>query len=483
MIKPTITLETTGDAALDVVMGGGIPSQSVTVIAGEPGSGKTILTLQMLFAAARRGQKCLYFTTLSEPAIKVLRYMQSFDFFDVELLEKQIIFTDLASAIRKGGDATAAEIVSRVERHEPSLVAIDSFRAIGEFLRDPTLARTFVYDLATQMASWGATTLLVGEYARAEFSGFAEFAVADGIIRLGAQQQGLTSLRELELLKLRGANYVSGRHFFDIGRAGVRVYPRVRSPESLGAAPSLDDRISTGIGGLDELLDGGLPRSSSTVVQGGTGTGKTLIALSFLMAGVRAGQKGVLFTLEETPNQLRQIATGFGWDLAELEEQGLLAIRYTSPVELSTDRFLNDARNEVERMGAGRVVFDSLTTIGLGVPSERRFKELVYAISKHMRSLDASLLMTVESEQLLGQANLSGLGVSFVADNLIQLRYVELEGRLDRAISVIKARGVNLNSELRAATIGKAGMTVVRDRFKDLRGVLTGVPSNGRAAD
>jgi circadian clock protein KaiC len=481
--QPTITLETTGDEALDGVLGGGIPSQSVTVIAGEPGAGKTILTLQMLFAAARRGVKCLYFTTLSEPAIKVIRYMQSFDFFDVELLEKRIVFIDLSKAIREGAEAISAEIFACVEQHEPRFIAIDSFRAIGEFLPSPTVARAFVYELATQTAIWGATTLLVGEYAREEYGRFAEFAVADGIIRLGAERQGLTSLRELEVLKLRGADYVSGRHFFDIDRNGVRVYPRVRAPSVDDRAPSMDDRIDIGIAGLDELLDGGLPRLSSTVVQGGTGTGKTLIALSFLLAGLRRGEKAVLFTLEETPDQLRQIARGFGWDLAALEQQGLLVINYASPVELSTDRFLNTARAEVARVGARRVVFDSLTTLGLGVPSERRFKELVYAIAKHMRSLDATLVMTLESEQLLGEAKLSGLGVSFVADNLIQLRYVEFEGRLDRAVSVLKARGVNLNSELRAATIGKGGMTVVADRYRQLRGVLTGLPSKGTGGE
>jgi circadian clock protein KaiC len=115
--------------------------------------------------------------------------------------------------------------------------------------------------------------------------------------------------------------------------------------------------------------------------------------------------------------------------------------------------------------------------MALGVPSERRFKELVYAIAKHMRSLGTSLLMTIEAEQLLGSANLSGLGVSFIADNLIQLRYVEMDSHLERAISVIKARGVKVNSELRSATIGKGGLKVIKDRFKDFRGVLTGLPS------
>jgi circadian clock protein KaiC len=477
--KPILNLESTGNEALDGILGGGIPSQSVNVIAGEPGSGKTILTLQMLFHAARRGKKCLYFTTLSEPAIKVLRYMQSFQFFDETLLDKQILFSDLSAVIRQGPEATSSELIARIEHHEPDYVAIDSFRAIGAFFRNADAARAFVYDLATQLASWGTTALLAGEYSRQDYGEFAEFAVADGIIRLGSEQQGLTSLRDIEVLKLRGREYVSGRHFFDIGASGICVYPRVRSPESNESSPAVADRITTGVAGIDSLLDGGLPRNSATIVEGGSGTGKTVLALNFLVEGVRHGEKVVLFTLEETPDQLRAIATGLGWDLAALEAAGKLVVKYASPVELSTDRFLNQATNEVRALGAQRVVFDSLTTMALGVPSERRFKELVYSISKHMRALGASVLMTSESHQLLGSPQMSSMGVSFAADNLIQLRYVEIDGRLDRAISVVKARGIKLNTELRAATIGSGGMTVVADRFKDMRAVLTGIPSKG----
>jgi circadian clock protein KaiC len=471
-----IKLESTGEPALDLILGGGLPAQSVTVIAGEPGSGKTILTMQTLFHAARAGKKCLYFTTLSEPALKVIRYMQGFSFFDVELLDDRIIFVDLVAAIRKEADETIAEIISRVEAHEPDFVAIDSFRALGERLRIEGSARAFVYDLANQMASWGTTTLLVGEYVRDEFPHFAEFAVADGIIRMGAERQELTSIRDLEILKLRGANFVSGRHFFDIGPRGLKVYPRVRGPQQEGAAPVRQGRDATGVAGLDELLTGGLPAGSATLVTGGTGTGKTVLGMNFLLEGIARGDHAVLFTLEEAPEQLRQIGKGFGWDLASLEDKGLLSIIYTSPVELTTDRFLNELREQVVARGARRVVLDSLTTLALGVPSERRLKELVYAIAKHLRWIGASLLMTMESEQLLGSANLSGLGVSFIADNLLQLRYYETEGRLGRALSVIKARGTHVNSELRAATIGEGGMKL-GPRLTDLRGVLSGLPS------
>ena len=481
MKKSLISVESTGEPALDAILGGGLPTQSVSVIAGKPGSGKTILTLQMLFAAARRGRRCAYFTTLSEPAAKVIRYMQGFDFFDLDVLEKSIEFVDLGAAIRGGAEATIAALAARIEAREPEFVAIDSFRSIGELLRAPGAARPFIYDLANQITGWGATTLLVGEYAREEFPAFAEFAIADGIIRLGAEPQDLTSVREIEVLKMRGAAYVSGRHFFDIDSGGMRVYQRVRAPVPGEDAAAGDHRHLTGIAGLDELLNGGLPQGSATVLQGGTGTGKTLVGLSFLLEGAARGEKGVLFTMEETPAQLRQIARGLGLGLDEMESRGLIEISYTSPVELSTDRFLNDARARVEALGARRVVFDSLTTIALGVPSERRFKELVYAIAKHMRKLGTSVVMTMESEQLLGSANLSGLGVSFIADNLVQLRYVEMDGALQRAISVIKARGINLNSEMRLAAIGRGGMKVSTERLKDLRGVLTGLPAKSTA--
>jgi circadian clock protein KaiC len=474
-----IAFESTGLPALDAILGGGLPQQSVTVLAGEPGSGKTILTLQILFHAAAQGKKCLYFTTLSEPAVKVIRYMQSFDFFDAELLDKLIIFVDLGTAIRGGAEATLTRIVEQVEKHQPDFMAIDSFRSIAELLRTTGVQRPFVYDLSNQISAWGATTILVGEYAREEFSSFAEFAVADGIIRLGSRKEELCALREIEILKLRGSHYVSGVHFVDIDSTGMAIYPRVRAPDPEAGNLSIADRVSTGVEGLDALLDGGLPRGSATVVQGGTGTGKTILGLNFLLEGARKKERGILFTLEETPNQLRAVAESLGWNLRELEEQQLLQIKYTSPVELSTDRFLDRARTEVRERGAKRVVFDSLSTMALGVASERRFKELAYSVAKHMHGDGVSVLMTMESEQLLGSANLSGLGVSFLADNLIQIRYLEVDGALGRAVSVIKARGVKINSELRMASIDRGGMCVSDERLTDLRGVLTGMPMKG----
>lgn len=482
--RPVLERLTTGSAAFDRILGGGLPVRSVNVIAGEPGAGKTLFALQMLFALARQGRKGLYFTTLSEPSLKLLQYMQQFSFFDESLIGHGVVFADLGSVIRgRGAEATLNEITSRVEREEPAVVVIDSFKAVRDILGDPAALRMFVYDLAVHTAGWGAASLLVGEYTLAEAASESEFAIADGIVRLTSSRQELTTVREVEVLKLRGADFVTGVHFYEIGKDGLAFFPRVRIPESIdaesagpaGRPVSTPERASTGVAGLDAMLGGGLPRTSTTVVQGGTGTGKTLLGLQFLLEGARHGEAGIHFTLEETPDQLRGIAHGLGWDLPSFEQRGLLTLGYVSPVELSTDRFLDRARQQVEKLGARRAVLDSLTSMALGVPSERRFKELVYAVAKHFRALGVTLNMNMEVADLLGSAQLSGHGVSFAADNVIQLKYVEMEGRLERGISVLKSRGVRHATDVRRLSVEDHGVEV-GSPFEGLRGVLTGLP-------
>lgn len=471
----------TGVPQLDAVLGGGIPAGSITVVAGEPGSGKTVLALQVLFEAARRGKRSVYFSTLSEPTLKLVRHMQGFRFFDAELLDRSVSIVDVGSALRKKDPRAAlASVAAHVEAEEPALVIIDSFRVLNDLADAPLESRALTYDLAVQMASWGATTLLVGEYSDEDIKALPEFAIADGIIRLGTATQDLTKIRELEIRKLRGSGFDAGVHFFEITRDGMVFFPRVRAPaqdDALSAenAPGL---VSTGVAELDALVGGGLPAASTTTVMGGTGTGKTVLGLQYLADGARRGEPGVLLTLEETPGQIRSIAAGFQHGFVELERKGLLHIRYTAPIELSTDKFLQRALDEIDRLRVRRVVLDSLTSLALGAVSERRYKELVYAFGKHMRARGVTVLLTMEITDLLGSGQLSGRGVSFASDNLIQLRYVELGGRLERALSIIKARGVAVNTELRAMTIGPAGVEVsARNPFRHLRGVLTGLPS------
>ncbi len=449
------TLErlSTGSEALDAILGGGIPDRSVTIIAGAPGAGKTVFTLQTLFHHARQGRRVVYFSTLSEPSLKILRHMQMFSFFDPRLIEDRLVFVDLGSALRSGGAEKALiQVMERVERDGADVVAIDSFKAIHDLLPADGSRRLFVYDLAVGMAAWGTTTLLVGEYTSADIGIAPEFTIADGILHFTNERQELTRARQLEVLKMRGADYVTGRHFFEMSRDGLTFYPRVRGPV-IGDEPLVDlaDRVTTGIAGLDALLLGGLPRASTTVIEGGTGTGKTLVSLQFLLEGAHRGEPGILFTLEETPAQIRAVAKSFGWDLAALEAQGRLVISYTSPVELATDRFLHETLRQIAKVGARRVVLDGLTSLSLGASSQRRFLEVIYALIKHVRVAEVTALMTME---------VTGHGVASIADNVIVLRAVEVDGHLERAVSILKARGIGHVTERRRFLIDDRGAHV-----------------------
>src|SRR5260370_5332021 len=193
-----------------------------------------------------------------------------------------------------------------IEKHQPTFLAIDSFRAIADYIYAGHVSRSFVYNLVTQTAGWGVTTLLVGEYLPDELSKYAEFAIADGILRLGAEKQELTSVRQVEVLKLRGMNYISGIHFLEISEKGVFVFPRVRAPKQADV-PRVEkpERVSTGVDGLDELFGGGILRIGSTVLQGASGSGKTILSLQFLLAGGPKKKKATLFSLGDTPARRR----------------------------------------------------------------------------------------------------------------------------------------------------------------------------------
>ncbi|MBV8084371.1 MAG: AAA family ATPase [Chloroflexi bacterium] len=472
-------LLSTGIPKLDELLGGGIPSESMTILTGAPGTGKTVFALQMLFAAAGAGKKCLYLTTLSEPAIKVLRYMQRFSFFDERLVDEQLVLRDLGAILQGGGPRAALdELTQLVERVEPALVVVDSFKAIHEVIADPIEGRVAIHNAAIQWAAWGATTFLIGEYTQHEIGTMPEFAIADGIIEFVAEHENLTALRQLEVHKLRGAAYAPGRHFLDITKDGLRVFPRVAAGLERGWPAVEGGRISSGVAGLDALFGGGPVRGTATLVEGGSGTGKTLLGLHFAIEGARKGEPVLWVSLEESAAQLRATAGGFGWKLADLEAHGTLRILELSRIELSPDRMLSEVADLMREMRAQRLVFDSLTAAAAGMTSMQRFQNTIVALVKHLQIAGVSMLLTAESVSLLGSSELSGLGLASVADTLLLFRYLEIGGHLERAASLLKARGIQHTTELHELTISGSGLEVGPPLTR-LLGALTNVRTAG----
>ena len=211
----------TGVPSLDSILGGGLARNSVNVIAGPPGSGKTILAQQIVFHNAHQENRAPYLVTVSEPTMKMLRYNQQLNFFDADRVGTNVIYLDIGSTLLEGGlEKVAEQIEAYIEQYKPSLLAIDSFKALHEVAQDAPRLREFGYRLAVRLTTWGTTSLLVGEYNRKSINEAPIFAIADGILLLDQANRGMQTERYLEVIKMRGDNYFSGRHPFSISADG-----------------------------------------------------------------------------------------------------------------------------------------------------------------------------------------------------------------------------------------------------------------------
>ncbi|MCL4535495.1 MAG: AAA family ATPase [Bacteroidetes bacterium] len=469
-----------GIPQLDPVLGGGVPAYSVNILAGAPGVGKTTLAHQFLFHNATPAAKAIYFAALGEPTIKMLRYQQQFDFYDASRIETAIFYEDLGSiAIKEGLAKTLEHIAEGLSAVTPAFVAIDSFKGIKEIgeLRGENV-RSFVHDISSLLATWNVTTFLLGEYAEDEIFTEPEFSAVDGIIMMSQQPVGNAVVHKLQVVKLRGQPSLSGKHTFRINSNGIEIFPRmVPIAQPTDPLPTLD-RLKFGVSGLDEMMAGGIPRGEATLIAGSAGTGKTLLSLHFIAEGVRQGEPGVMVTFEEHPREQRRKALGFGWDLSKWEEQDLLRMIYLRPLDLSVDEVLYRVHRTAREVKAKRVVINSISGFELGIsPSdEPEFREALYRLIATLSAEGITTLMTTEIPNVFVDFVISPLHVSFLADNVIILRYAEIESQLRRFLMVVKMRTSNHSLAITQFRITEKGV-VVESPLTEYSGVLSGIPT------
>lgn len=473
-----IPVLTTGVPYLDQILGGGLPHLSLTIIAGAPGTGKTTLAHQMIFHNGTAERPALYFSVLGEPTVKLLRYQQQFSFFEPERVGREVIYFDLADAVRHGGVSAGLRFITdMVKQHSPGLVAVDSFRAIENLAGETSgELRSFTHDLALLLASWDVTSLLIGEYGEEEMQSKPEFTVADGIFWLSQQELTNSVMRKLQVIKLRGMPVLAGRHAFRITGDGLHLYPHVGAIAAVSEPPA--GRAGFGVPGLDEMLHGGIPAGQACLIIGSSGTGKTLLALHFLVSGAEGGDPCVMITFEEQPQVHIQKARSFGWDLEALERRNLLRMLYLRPVDLSVDEVLGEAVRAVSAIGAKRAVINGLSGFELAVaPTERdAFRENLYRLVASLTNAGVTTLLTSEMGDLFGDVRIATGGVSFIADNIILLRYAEIESALRKVLMVIKMRTSDHDKELRQYRITEHGV-IVEAPFTQYSGVLSGIPT------
>src|SRR5688500_10907601 len=355
----------TGVPGLDEVLGGGLPEFSFNLIAGAPGSGKTTLAHQLMFALASPERPALYFTVLGEPPLKMLRYQQQFAFFDFDKVQRSIRFLNLSDEVMEDGlGAVLERIIRKVESANPSIVVVDSFRTVSRKMAAAPAGemelQAFVQRLALHLTSWEATTFLVGEYEPGELRDNPVFTVADGLFWLTQTVERHSVVRRLQVMKLRGQASIPGLHTFRITEAGIQVFPRTFGLSPKTPVERSKRRISTGVSGLDEMLGGGLPAGDSALVAGPAGSGKTALCTQFIAEGVRKKEPGVIAVFEEHPIEYVSRAESLGVDMKAMIRKKSVEMLYLRPLDLSVDETLQALLVTVERVGAQRVVIDSL---------------------------------------------------------------------------------------------------------------------------
>jgi circadian clock protein KaiC len=488
--KVIINLLPTGIAGLDEILGGGIPEYSFNIVAGAPGSGKTTLAHQFLFMNATPERPALYFTVLGEPTIKMLRYQQQYEFFEPAKLGGCIRFINLGDILLEESlEAVLTAIVKEVEATHPSVVVVDSFRTVarkvGEGAGSSIELQGFVQRLALHLTSWEVTSFLVGEYTEVEMHDNPVFTIADGLIWLSQVAERNSVVRKLQIIKLRGQASVPGLHTFRITHAGIQAFSRTlgltgRKPKS----PTLL-RLSTGVAELDQMLGGGIPEGDSLLIAGPSGSGKSVLATQFIAEGQKNGETGIVAVFEERPDEYVGRASTFGLDLEAGQQKGTLQVLYLRPLDLSVDEAMQEILDAVKRIGAKRLVIDSLAGFEMALAPGFRadFRESLYRMIGALTGIGVTVLSTVEIEESFTSLPFSTFSISFLTDDLLRLRYVEIDGELRKIMIVVKMRGGNHTKAIREYEISSDGVVIVGKALTRYRGLVTGIPEpvNGRS--
>lgn len=451
----------TGIKELDQILHGGFPKGSSILIVGRPGAGKTVLAHQMVFRNATLDGKILYFTTLAEPLVKVVKYQQEFSFFDNDKFQSCVIYQDLGSVLRKHGVVKALALIDELlKKHEPNIVVIDSIKTISDILYSILECREFLLDLSLRLTTWGCTTLLLAEYSEEDIEVRPEGAIADGIIFLSGAEEKKWQKRFLRILKMRGTSYTGGEIVFRITEKGIELFPRLNPTVSKQEYEHFEERISTGIPGLDEMTGGGIPLGSTTLISGSSGTGKTIIALHFAYAGLQCGEDIAYVTFEENPRQIIKGSILLGLNLQPYIDGGQLHIMHVSPIELNVDEHVYHIQRIARESGAKRMIIDSISSFEIGMENKEKYTDYIWGMTDYFKKQGISVFLTHEMRNSDDISKFTKHGISYIADNLLLLRFIEQGMDIKRYLRVLKMRGCNHSTEMRLLHIDSKGVTL-----------------------
>ncbi|MER0238865.1 ATPase domain-containing protein [Fulvimarina sp. MAC8] len=432
----------TGITGLNRILGGGLIRGSAYIVQGPPGAGKTVMANQICHQQAKNGENALYLTLLAENFGRMFANMQGFSFFDPEQVPEKVFYSSVYSTVRDEGLAALSRaLLQELRKRKPSVVILDGLFAAPsnpDRAADADDFRLFVHELSMQAALTNTTVMILTNQDRAASS--PEYTLVDGWIEIVDEIRGERSLRSLIVHKQRGGEIIRGRNEFRICDRGIELYPRLEAIAPIGESGNASiHRLTSGIAALDQMMRGGIPEFSSTVLLGPTGSGKTTVGLQFIGES-SPDEKGVLFGFYETPSRLFRKAKALGMDLEKLADEGSLAILWQRPLENLIDDLGEQLLRAVEATGARRVFVDGINAFVGSAPSDLRLNAFLRALNDMLKELGATTVFTREVPQLFFPETLAAQELSGTIDNSILLHYA-LEGNAVRhRASILKVR-------------------------------------------
>jgi circadian clock protein KaiC len=491
----------TGVPHLDQILGGGLPRGSLVLVMGLPGSGKTTLASQIAFTAARSGKQVLILTALSESTGKLIEHLRAFAFFDQDLIGGPVQFLSLQGTLAEGLSATGTVVLQEARRVKADVVLLDGFRGMRSVDAEPQAAREFLYDLGISLGALGTTILVTSETDPRDPRFFPETTTADVILGLHYSLLGVRQNRGIEVIKARGVASLAGLHALTLSAEGASVYPQLeerialdllggeaqtqgavrRTPEV--AAPHVSiPRATFDLAEFDAMLAGGIPRATCTLLAGSLGTGKTLLALYYVLAGIQAGERAVFLGFRESRAQLALAAAPFriGTDTARaLSADGGITFLEVPPIKVNPDILADRLLGELDHTGAQRLVIDSIAELERGLlrsGDAQRLEDYLAALQLALRVRQVTALMIKETDKALAATlDFSADPLSVLAENVLLLQQVPYLGELHRILSVLKLRFSDHDVGLREFHIRAPEGLHVLGRFESGAGVLEGI--------
>jgi circadian clock protein KaiC len=465
-----------GVPGLDRVLGGGFFVGGVYIVEGVPGAGKTILANQICFGQAQAGHRVLYVTLLAESHARLIQHLEGLTFYDAAVIPDRLTYVSGFRTLEEGGLRGLLELVRKELRAQgATVVVLDGFAAVGDSAENDREFKKFVHELQIHAGLASCTFFLLSSGLSSEGGAVQPVhTMVDGLVRLNDRLFGVRSERELLVQKFRGSAYLRGIHAFDISSSGLEVHPRLEAFSADLADRSSPDPTPFGIAGLDEMLKGGLSRGSATMLLGPTGVGKSTLAYRFIASSTR-DDRGLLFSFYETPKRAMAKAAAVGLPLAAMCEDGVVEFEWLSPVEGSLDAVGTTLLRAVDRHGAKRLAIDGFNAFVQLAAYRERVPQFFAALVRELHARGVTSVYTAELHDIFAPTIEAPVrGVSPVLENLILMRYTEMDTRLRRVLSILKLRDSEFDPELREFVIGTHGLEVVRT-LGGKTAILTGV--------